>query len=171
MAAAGNKKASVCTLRGLGTGGGDYDSARAPAAGREAWEKRQAWKIDPRSADARTQLSSSSVLRPPSVGLALIEASECFTLITVAVAARSPVSSLHSPGCASARLPVRGHRRAAPSPEADSSPPPPRPRLSPSSLPRLFLLYVLEVTHDRCRTICFRDRNDDEKGLPSYSSS
>ena len=60
VAAAGNKKASVCTLRGLGTAGGDYDSARAPAAGREAWEKRQAWKIDPRSADARTQLSSSS---------------------------------------------------------------------------------------------------------------
>ena len=79
--AVGNKKARVCrsgrSLRGLGSSGHD-DSAR----GQRNWRETPGLEIDPRQTHARTQhlLRSSS-----SVRLALFEASECFTLKTVAV--------------------------------------------------------------------------------------
>ena len=91
-------------------------------AARETREggRRRAWKsILDRPTDAR-----SSVRFVHRVRLALFEASEGFTLITVARASRPP--SLHSPGSHTARLRLRGHRRAAPCPEADSSPASPR---------------------------------------------
>ena len=143
-AAVGNKKAAGEELCGhlAVQWRGSYDSHR----GHRHWmtgEERRAWNLIlawPTHADMRVFVLRRSARRE---------------------------RVFHSESVESPAARLRGHRRAAPPPEADSSLSADRPQPPPSPLPLLVRLNVHRVTHERCRTACFRQRSGDENGWPS----